>query len=138
MKRIVPKSDNAEPQSSMVNSISHDLQGMMYPEEITQGDTQAWGGTFQQPAHEDSPTVTPTTTNASARKTGHFSTIVSNDTFPLSAETQQDITARKPYLKKAAKALAEKAGGSNETGQLVLCQCGFGKDEGDMVRAPLV
>jgi len=138
MKRITSKSDYAETQSSMVNSMSHDLQSMMHPEEITQGDTQAWGGTFQRSAFEDSPTVTPTTTHVSTRKTKRFSTIVSNDTFPLTAETLRDISARKPYIKKAAKALADKAGGSNDTGQIVLCQCGFGKDEGDMVRAPLI
>jgi hypothetical protein len=136
-KRITSKGDNAETQSSMVNSMSHDLQSMMHPEEITQGDTQAWG-TLQQSAYEDSPTVTPTTTHASTRKTSLFSTIVSDDTFPLMPETQRNISARKPYHKKAAKALAEKAGGSNDTGQMVLCQCGFGKEEGDMVRASLI
>ena len=133
MKRTTPKSNNAETQSSMVNSMSRDLHGMMHPEKITQGDTQAWG-TFPQAAYEDSPTVTPTTPHASTRKTERFSTI--KDTFPLRPETKQDISARKPYLEKAAKALAEKAGGSNDTGQLVLCQCGFGKDEGDMVSDP--
>jgi hypothetical protein len=136
-KWITSKSENAETQSSMVNNMSHDLQSMMHPEEITQGDTQAWG-TLQQSAYEDSPTVTPTTTHASTRKTGRFSTITSNDTFPLMAETQRNISARKPYHKKAAKALAGKAGGSNDTGQMVLCQCGFGKEEGDMVRALLI
>jgi hypothetical protein len=136
-KWITSKSENAETQSSMVNNISHDLQSMMHPEEITQGDTQAWG-TLQQSVYEDSPTVTPTTTHASTRKTGRFSTITSNDTFPLMAETQRNISARKPYHKKAAKALAGKAGGSNDTGQMVLCQCGVGKDEGEMVRALLI
>jgi hypothetical protein len=135
-KRIASKNDNAEIQSSIVTSMSRHLQGMMHPEQITQGDTQAYG-TLQQSAYEDSPTVTPTTTHASTRRMGRFSTIASNDTFPLLAETQQNISARKPYHKKAAKALAEKAGGSNDTGQMVLCQCGFGKEEGDMVRAPL-
>ena len=135
--QIPSNGDNAETQSSMVNSMSRDLHDMMHPEEITQGDTQAFG-TLQQSAYEDSPTVTPTTTHTSTRKTGRFSTTVSTDTFPLMAETQRKISARKPYHKKAAKALAEKAGGSNETGQMVLCQCGFGKEEGDMVRAPLI
>lgn len=136
-KRVTSKNDNAETQSSMVTSMSRHLQGMMHPEQITQGDTQAYD-TLQQSAYEDSPTVTPTTTQASIRKTGRFSTIVSNDIFPLLVETQQNISARKPYHKKAAKALAEKAGGSNDTGQMVLCQCGFGKEEGDMVRASLI
>jgi hypothetical protein len=135
--RIASKGGNAETQSSMVNSMSRDLQSMMHPEEITQGDTQAFG-TLQQSAYEDSPTVSPTTAHASTRRTERFSTIVSKDTFPLLAETQQNISARKPYHKKAAKALAAKAGGTNDTGEMVLCQCGFGKEEGDMVRAPLI
>jgi hypothetical protein len=133
-RRMTSKNDNVETQSSIVTSMSRDLRSMMHPEEITQGDTQAYG-TLQQSAYEDSPTVSPTTAYASTRRTERFSTIVSNDTFPLLAETQRNIKARKPHHKKAAKALAEKAGGSNDTGQMVLCQCGFGKEEGDMVRA---
>lgn len=136
-KRIPSKNDHAETQSSMVNSMSRDLQSMMHPEEITQGDTQAWG-TLQQSAYQDSPTVTPATTHASTRKTGRFSTTISNDTFPLTAEAQQSISARKAYHKKTANALAEEAGGSNDTGQMVLCQCGFGEEEGEMVRVPLI
>ena len=136
-QRMDSKSNNAETQSSMVNSMSRDLQSMMHPEEITQGDTQAWGA-FQQTAHEDSPTVTPTTTQASTRKMERISTTFSNDTFPLLAEAQRKISARKASHKKTAKALAEKAGGSNDTGQTVLCQCGFGEEEGDMVRVPLI
>jgi hypothetical protein len=133
-RRMTSKNDNVETQSSIVTSMSRDLRSMMHPEEITQGDTQAYG-TLQQSAYEDSPTVSPTTAYASTRRTERFSTIASKDTFPLLAETQRNIKARKPYHKKVAKALAEKAGGSNDTGQMVLCQCGFGKEEGDMVRA---
>lgn len=118
--------------SSLVNSMNGDLKDMMQPEQITQGDTQTQV-VIQRSAFEDAVTVTPTTLRAPSIQSSRLQTPVAMDTFPLLADTQHNIAARKPYLKRTATALAKKAGGRTESGQVVLCQCGFAKDEGDMV-----
>jgi hypothetical protein len=122
----------AERQSSLVSSMNSDLGDMMQPEQITQGDTQTQGG-FQHSVFEDAVTVTPTTFRGRSVQSSHLHTPVMTDTYPLLADTQQTIAARKPYLQQSANALAKKAGGRTESGQMMLCQCGFGKDEGDTV-----
>lgn len=128
------KSDkqDVERRSSLVNSMNGDLKDMMQPEQITQGDTQTQGG-FQHFAFEDAVTVTPTTIRAPSVQSSHMRTLVTTDTFPLLADTQNEIASRRLYLTQTASALASKAGGRTQSGQMVLCQCGFGKDEGDMV-----
>lgn len=118
--------------SSLVNSMNGHLKDMMQPEQITQGDTQTQGG-FQHFAFEDAVTVTPTTIRAPSVQSSHLRTPITTDTFPLLAETQNNIASRRLYLTQTASALANKAGGRTQSGQMVLCQCGFGKDEGDMV-----
>jgi hypothetical protein len=123
---------NAERQSSLVSSMNSDLGDMMQPEQITQGDTQTQG-VFQHSGFEDAVTVTPTTFRGRSIQSSHLHTPVTTDTFPLLADTQRTIAARKPYLQQSANALAKKAGGRTESGQMMLCQCGLGKDEGDMV-----
>lgn len=123
---------DAERQSSLVSSMNSDLGDMMQPEQITQGDTQTQAG-FQHSVFEDAVTVTPTTYRGRSVQSSHLHTPITTDTFPLLANTQQSIAARKPYLLQSANALAKKAGGRTESGQMMLCQCGLGKDEGDTV-----
>jgi hypothetical protein len=128
---------DAERQSSLISSMNSDLEDMMQPEQITQGDTQTQGA-FQHSAFEDAVTVTPTTFRGRSVQSSHLHTPITTDTFLLLAETQQTIAARKPYLLQSASALAKKAGGRTESGQMMLCQCGFGKDEGDTVWTSLM
>jgi hypothetical protein len=129
----VPDSQDALGQSSLVNIMNGDLKNMMQPEEITQGDTQTQGA-FLQFAFEDAETVTPTSYRASSCRSSHFQTPMKTDTFPLLAGTQHEIAKRKPYLVETASALARKAGGRTADGQMVLCQCAFGNEEGEMVQ----
>lgn len=131
-KRMALRSDNAESQSSLVRNMVGDLENMMQPEQITQGDTQTQS-TYQRAGFEDAVTVTPTTMRATPSTGSRLRNHVSKDMFPLQSDTQQEIALRKPYLVKSAKALARKAGGRTATGQMVLCQCGFGENEGEMV-----
>jgi hypothetical protein len=128
---------DAERQSSLISSMNSGLEDMMQPEQITQGDTQTQGA-FQHSAFEDAVTVTPTTFRGRSVQSSHLHTPITTDTFLLLAETQQTIAARKPYLLQSASALAKKAGGRTESGQMMLCQCGFGKDEGDTVWTSLM
>lgn len=132
-KRMALRSDNAESQTSLVHNMMGDLDSMMQPEQITQGDTQTQSA-YQQAGFEDAVTATPTTMRATPSTGSRLRNPVSKDMFPLQSDTQQEIALRKPYLVKSAKALARKAGGRTATGQMVLCQCGFGEDEGEMVR----
>lgn len=131
-KRMVLRSDDAESQSSLVQNMVGNLDNMMQPEQITQGDTQTQSA-YQQAGFEDAVTVTPTTMRATPSTGSRLRNPVSKDMFPLQSDTQQEIALRKPYLVKTAKALARKAGGRTATGQMVLCQCGFGECEGEMV-----
>jgi len=123
---------NMERQSSLINSMNGNLKDMMQPEHITQGDTQTQGA-FRRSQFEDAVTETPSSLRAPSFRSSHPQTPVTTDTFPLLSGTQQYIAARTPYLKRTADALAGEAGGRTESGQLVLCQCGCQKDEGDMV-----
>lgn len=126
---ITPRNDidEYESQRSLVNSMNSNLKNMMQPEHITQGDTQTQGA-FKKPVFEDAVTVTPTSV-----RTSNMQTPINASTFSLTMETQQELSARKPYLKKTASALAKHAGGRSASGQTMLCQCGFGKEEGEMV-----
>ena len=118
--------------SSLTNSMNGDLAAMMLPEQITQGDTQTQGA-FQRSVYEDAVTVTPSSLRAPSIQSSHLQTPSTTDRFPLRPDTQHHIASRKPYLMKTANALASKAGGRTESGQFVLCQCGYQKEEGDMV-----
>jgi hypothetical protein len=120
-------------QPSLINNMNGDLDGMMHPEQITQGDTQTQG-TSRRPVFEDATTVTPSSLRAPSVQSSHPQTPPTTDTFPLLSDTQHHIVARKPYLKRTANALAGEAGGRTASGQLVLCQCGCQKEEGGMVR----
>ena len=119
--------------SSLISSMNGDLEDMMHPERITQGDTQTQG-TFRHSVVEDAVTVTPSSLRASSVQSTLLQTPPTTDTFPLLSDTQLHIAARKPYLRRTANALASEAGGRTASGQLVLCQCGCQKDEGGMVR----
>ena len=118
--------------SSLVSSMNGDLEDMMHPEHITQGDTQTQGA-FRRSIFEDAVTVTPSSLRAPSIRSSHPQTPLTTDTFPLLSDTQHHIAARKPYLKRTANALASEAGGRTASGQLVLCQCGCQKEEGGMV-----
>ena len=118
--------------SSLVSSMNGDLEDMMLPERITQGDTQTQGP-FRCSVFEDAVTVTPSSLRAPSVQSSHLQTPPTTDTFPLLTDTQHHIAARKPYLKRTANALASEAGSRTASGQLVLCQCGCQRDEGGMV-----
>jgi hypothetical protein len=114
-----------------------DLEDMMHPEQITQGDTQTQG-VFRRSVFEDAVTVTPSSLRAGSVQSTLLQTPPTTDTFPLLSDTQHHIAARKPYLKRTANALASEVGGRTASGQLVLCQCGCQKDEGGMVLSPSI
>jgi hypothetical protein len=118
--------------SSLISSMNGDLEDMMHPERITQGDTQTQGA-FRRLVFEDAVTVTPSSLRAPSVQSSHLQTPPTMDTFPLLSDTQHHIAARKPYLKRTAKALVSEAGGRTASGQMVLCQCGCQKEEGGMV-----
>ena len=123
--------------SSLISSMNGDLEDMMHPEQITQGDTQTQG-VFRRSVFEDAVTVTPSSLRAPSVQSTLLQTPPTTDTFPLLSDTQHHIAARKPYLKRTANALASEAGGRTASGQLVLCQCGCQKDEGGMVLSPSI
>lgn len=123
--------------SSLVSSMNGDLEDMMHPEQITQGDTQTQGA-FRRSVFEDAVTVTPSSLRAPSVQSSHLQTPHATDTFPLLSDTQHHIASRKPYLKRTANALASEAGGRTASGQLILCQCGCQKDEGGMVWPPSI
>lgn len=118
--------------SSLISSMNGDLEDMMHPENITQGDTQTKGA-LRRSVFEDAVTVTPSSLRAPSVQSNHLQTPPTKDTFPLLSDTQHHIAARKPYLKRTANALASEAGGRTASGQMVLCQCGCQKEEGGMV-----
>ncbi|GAB7327766.1 hypothetical protein MBLNU13_g11577t2 [Cladosporium sp. NU13] len=120
-------------QSSLISSMNGDLEDMMHPERITQGDTQTQGA-FRHSVFEDAVTVTPSSLRAPSVQSTILQTPPTTDTFPLLSDTQHHIASRKPYLKRTANALASEAGGRTASGQMVLCQCGCQKDEGGMVQ----
>jgi hypothetical protein len=121
--------------SSLISSMNGNLEDMMHPERITQGDTQTQGA-FRRSVFEDAVTVTPSSLRAPSVQSSHLQTPHATDTFPLLSDTQHHIAARKPYLKRTANALASEVGGRTASGQLVLCQCGCQKEEGGMVFFP--
>lgn len=123
--------------SSLISSMNSDLEDMMHPEQITQGDTQTQG-VFRRSVLEDAVTVTPSSLRAPSVQSTLLQTPPTTDTFPLLSDTQHHIAARQPYLKRTANALASEAGGRTASGQLVLCQCGCQKDEGGMVLSPAI
>lgn len=118
--------------SSLISSMNGDLEDMMHPERITQGDTQTQGP-FRRSVFEDAVTVTPSSLRAPSVQSSRLQTPPTTDTFPLLSDKQHHIAARRSYLRRTANALASEAGGRTASGQLVLCQCGCQKDEGGMV-----
>lgn len=117
--------------------MNSELGRMMQPEQITQGDTQTQGNFFAPtPTFEDEDlvTATPTTVHTSPARAAKKATNTNEGAFSLRPSKRKDLMQRKKHLTKTAQDIAEKAGTLTQTGQYILCQCGFGGEEGDMVQ----
>jgi len=128
--------DVALTQSSQVPEMTNALHGMMHPEQITQGDTQS-----QHPVHMPPPgsvTATPTTRYGSPSKLTDFGTPANRETFSLLPQTQQKIEKRARALREGVEEISKKVGSRTKSGQIILCQCGHAKLEGDMVGLKVV
>ena len=123
--------DVALTQSSQVPEMTDALRGMMHPERNTQGDTQSQYPVLMPPP--GSVTATPTTRYGSPSKMTDFGTPANREGFSLLAHTQQNIEKRAKILKKDVQELAQEVGSRTQSGQIILCQCGHAKLEGDMV-----
>lgn len=129
--------NNEGTQSTITKRMNSDLERMMQPEQITQGDTQTQGNLFRSTStigDEDAVTATPTTIHEPP--VGATETRLQNNqgAFSLKASKIQDILRRKESLKSTTMDIVEGAGAVLETGQIILCQCGFRGEEGDMVQ----
>ena len=110
-------------QSSNVPNMQRTIRGMMQFEHMTQGDTQP-----QMFLHPPQSEGTASTTS-SAR--GVPSAPAPKAT--LSQTMIQNLDKSKGMLRKPASRLANSEGSKKQKTSLILCQCGFAEEEGDMV-----
>jgi hypothetical protein len=100
------------------------IRGMMQIEHMTQGDTQP-----QRSLHPPQSEGTASTTSSTR---GVPSAPAPNVT--LSQAMTQNLDKSKGVLRKTASRLANGEGSKKLKTNLILCQCGFAEEEGDMVR----
>lgn len=107
---------------------------MMHPEQISQGDTQTQSARWKTTS-DDETTVTPTTGRTSQFGGNDLVQLPrSSDIFSLRPSARENILRQKPVLQGTAYAHAAMEGGKTNDGQVMMCQCGFKEEEGDMVQ----
>ena len=117
-------------QSSNVPGMKKALTAMMLPEVITQGDTQ----TQQFPPQPPSESAEgPNFDDLSPLHKETPETPFRRDKPALSQFAAQVLENAKPELRQIALALAIAKSSTKKTSDLILCQCGYDRDEGDMV-----
>lgn len=120
-------------QQSLVNNMNDDLHGMMQPEQITQGDTQTQGVFNSTDTFPDASTATPTTIRALVLGPDEIETPFKIAAYSLRSAIRKRVQSKKLELQSEVVALAQKAGGTTASGEIIVCQCGLRKEEGDMV-----
>lgn len=103
--------DSLDTQSSNIPQMRKALGAMMLPESITQGDTQV--DSHSNDAELSSP---PKSTRPA-----------------LSQAVAKQLNNAKSDLRQTARCLAKATKSKKKNSELVVCQCGHAKDEGDMV-----
>jgi hypothetical protein len=119
----VPADDDANTQSSVVPRMKTALNGMMYPEHMTQGDTQTQG-LIRPPAAVSRVAESPPQNGKKH---------LPSQKMVLLPKVTQSLEAERSQLRKAVLAICKKAGMNTNQSEIVLCQCGHGKEEDAMV-----
>lgn len=120
-----------ESQPSLIPQMQHALRGMMLPEEISQGDTQAFGHASASLGAGN----TFETRRASSRSGG--ASPQPEDTYRLTTNRARAIKSKQRSLRDTARRLAVEVGSRTKSGNIILCQCGHAKEEGDMVQCTI-
>lgn len=128
--------DGANTQSSSAAKTKMALHLMMRPEEITQGDTQI--NDFAKPL------------SGKSADSAAVPTVKAVSTLPGGASQPDDVykvayvndklhykQVPRAVLLKGARNLAQRIGSTTKSGQIILCQCGCARQEGDLV-SPLL
>ena len=125
--------DSFNTQASQIADMKGALNAMMHPERITQGETQTQQLAKGHAAVSEA-TQTPSGNGDSPSKTTESASPVKGSRPALSQHKANNIMAQKKSLRNVAHQLAQKAGSRTKSGQIILCQCGYAKEEGDMVQ----
>lgn len=125
--------DSFNTQSSNIPEMKRTLQGMMLPEHFTQGDTQTQSLAYASAARSES-TESPARSEISPWKPAatDIPRVISKPM--LSQSVASKLEAEKTNLRQNALKLAKPGSvKSKKNADLVLCQCGYSEEEGDMV-----
>jgi len=114
-----------------VNGMKSALQGMMQPEHISQGDTQTQSLVYPPPPVSET-TASPSRYTVSPSKLS-LAEPVTSDKPCFSPKKAIELQREKQRLHDYAHDIAKRNGRKTKKGDVVLCQCGYNKDEGDMV-----
>lgn len=129
-------STGAETQFSLIPEMQHALRGMMLPEDISQGDTQAdaqFNGSF---ATRDTSETLRAADDSPSKYDGRTAP-TEPDVYRIHARRAQEIKSKQGSLRQMSQRLAVAVGSRTEAGNIILCQCGHAKEEGDMVKCAI-
>ena len=123
-------SEGFNTQSSNIPEMKYALKAMMQPEHITQGDTQTqW---FPPPSRKESNNVPDFGDESPSTVTERLSLVKGNKP-ALSQSVAKNLESVRSDLRKNALKLANQGGSKKKPSDVILCQCGCSKEEGDMV-----
>lgn len=129
---VASQPDNSlNTQSSNIFDMKDTLRGMMQPEHITQGDTQTQSLLHPPPPRSESTESISHHTFSPSKLSIAEPTV--RDKPALSQTKATELSRDKQRLHQYAHELAKRAGRNMKKGHVTLCQCGYEKEEGDMV-----
>ena len=123
--------DSLYTQSSNVPRMRTELDAMMRPEHISQGDTQPELQFYPDSMHSRR-FDTHTHVGLPSTKLSERVASLQTSAPTLSQAIAEEPEGRKESLRQAARHHVDD-GKKSMTGEVVFCQCGYNKDEGDMV-----
>ncbi|KAK4891724.1 hypothetical protein LTR27_009732 [Elasticomyces elasticus] len=125
--------DSMNTQSGVTMKMKSAVGDMMQPQSITQGDTQTQHTMHRPPPAFSESTESPGRTTFSPPKS-IMTPAVSSDRPVLSPTKAHKLAAERPRLQQQALDMVKKAGRRPKDNDTTLCQCGYEKEEDEMVQ----
>ncbi|KAK5677100.1 hypothetical protein LTS10_010289 [Elasticomyces elasticus] len=125
--------DSINTQSGVTMKMKSAVGDMMQPQSITQGDTQTQHTIHPPPPAFNVSTESPGRTTVSPPKS-IMTPAVSSDRPMLSPTKAHRLAAERPRLQQQALDMVKQAGRRPKDNDTTLCQCGYEKEEDEMVQ----
>ncbi|KAK4902435.1 hypothetical protein LTR49_027045 [Elasticomyces elasticus] len=125
--------DSINTQSGVTMKMKSAVGDMMQPQSITQGDTQTQHTMHPPPPAFSESTESPGRTTVSPPKS-IMTPAVSSDRPMLSPTKAHKLAAERPRLQQQALDMVKQAGRRPKDNDTTLCQCGYEKEEDEMVQ----